>query len=215
MNTMKLLNLILALALVMLTIVFFRMKSGKSKELIIKKEEKMPEQKKRSEFKEIDIRQLNENVVKLFDDDWFLLTAGSEGGYNPMTISWGNIGNLWNYPMVTVYVRHNRYTFGFMENARTFTLCAFDEDYRDMLNYMGTVSGRDEDKIKNSGLTPVISVNGSMYFEEARLVIEAEKIYSDDFELEKILDDKAKGMYEDGSIHRMYFGKILKVWIKE
>lgn len=215
MNTMKVLNLILALALVMLTIVFFRMKSGKSNEVLIKKEKNMPEQMKSKEFKEIDIKQLNESVVKLFDDDWFLLTAGSEGDYNPMTISWGNIGNLWNSPVVTVYVRHNRYTFGFMENSKTFTLCAFDEDYRDMLNYMGTKSGRDEDKIKNSGLTPVISDNGSMFFEEARLVIEAEKIYSDDLELENILDDKAKGMYKDGSIHRMYFGKILKVWIKE
>ena len=31
-----------------------------------------------------------------------------------MTISWGGMGTLWDKPVVTVYVKLCRYTYGFM-----------------------------------------------------------------------------------------------------
>ncbi len=66
------------------------------------------------EFVKIDINNLNESAVKLFAKDWFVLTAGDGETFNPMTISWGGLGELWNEPVVTVYVRHNRYTYQYM-----------------------------------------------------------------------------------------------------
>lgn len=37
---------------------------------------------------EINIRDLKENAVKLINDDWALLSAGDENGWNTMTVSW-------------------------------------------------------------------------------------------------------------------------------
>ena len=51
-----------------------------------------------------DIDELNANVFELFNKDWALLTAGSIGDYNAMTIGWGQLGTLWNKSVVTVFV---------------------------------------------------------------------------------------------------------------
>ena len=40
-----------------------------------------------------------------------------------------------------------RYTYEFVESADGFALCFFPEKYRKELQYCGTISGRDEDKI--------------------------------------------------------------------
>ena len=54
--------------------------------------------------------EIKENAVKLISDDWGLLTAGSENGWNTMTVSWGMIGELWGKDSVAVFVRPQRYT---------------------------------------------------------------------------------------------------------
>lgn len=48
------------------------------------------------------------NAVELFDKDWLVLAAGKEGDFNAMTISWGQMGELWNKRIITVYVRDSR-----------------------------------------------------------------------------------------------------------
>ena len=46
-----------------------------------------------------------------FDKEWALLTAGDSSKFNTMTISWGGFGTLWHKPVITVYVRKNRFIF--------------------------------------------------------------------------------------------------------
>ena len=40
-------------------------------------------------FREIDIKELQDNVVKLIGSDWMLITAGDAEKQNTMTASWG------------------------------------------------------------------------------------------------------------------------------
>ena len=40
-------------------------------------------------FKEINVRELNRSPIQMISDDWALLTAGKEGDWNTMTVSWG------------------------------------------------------------------------------------------------------------------------------
>jgi hypothetical protein len=80
------------------------------------------------------------------------------GHYNAMTVGWGSLGTMWGRPFVQVVVRPSRYTYEFMEQYDTFTLGAFPEEYRDAMLLLGTKSGRDGDKIGESGLTPIASV---------------------------------------------------------
>ena len=104
-------------------------------------------------MRELDPRTLTENVFTLFDDRWTLITAGTREKCNTMTASWGGLGVLWNKPVATIYVRPQRYTYGFLEENDWFTLSFLPEDRRDALAYCGSNSGRDGDKFAACGLT--------------------------------------------------------------
>ena len=167
-------------------------------------------------FQKVDPKSLTDNVFSLFDNDWFVVTAGDGETYNPMTISWGGFGILWSAPVATIYIRDTRYTYQFLNQGKYFTLCAFDEEYRSVTQYLGSHSGRDEDKIKASGLTPLKTELGNLYYAEARLIVECEKVYNADLQLENISDPHGINMYKDTeSRHKMFIGKILNVWEKK
>ena len=160
----------------------------------------------------IPIDQCALNTLRLFDN-WLLLTAGdfAAQAYNAMTISWGSLGTMWNKPFVQVVVRPTRYTYSFMERYPTFTLTAFPSQYKHALDLLGSKSGRDGDKIKDSGLTPIASVKvAAPSFAEAELVLECKKIYFDDYEPTQFLADYIQKNYKN-DFHRVYFGEILAI----
>lgn len=157
--------------------------------------------------------ELNLNILAAFNQGWFLLTAGDFAGgvYNAMTVSWGAMGILWGKPFVQVVVRPTRYTYQFMEKHPTFTLCAFGEKYRPALNLLGTKSGRNGNKIGESGLTPeAASRVAAPSFAEAELVIECEKMYFDDLEPGHFLASHIAPHYQ-GDYHRVYYGEIVAI----
>ena len=161
---------------------------------------------------DIPIDQCGLNTLRLFDN-WLLLTAGdfAAHAYNTMTISWGSLGTMWNKPFVQVVVRPTRYTYSFMERYPTFTLTAFPSQFKDALDLLGSKSGRDGDKIKASGLTPVASNHvAAPNFAEAELVLECKKIYFDDYEPAHFLANYIQKNYTN-DFHRVYFGEILAI----
>jgi flavin reductase (DIM6/NTAB) family NADH-FMN oxidoreductase RutF len=152
----------------------------------------------------------NLNIFHAWDRGWYLLTAGdfAAGSYNAMTVSWGSMGILWNKPFIQVVVRPQRHTYGFIEKYPTFTLSAFDNSYRRALNLLGAKSGRDGDKIAESGLTPIAACQvAAPAFEEAELVIECEKMYYDNLEPGHFLADHIAPHYHQ-DFHRVYYGEI-------
>lgn len=167
------------------------------------------------QWQEIKPQNIDVNAVKMFADDWMLLSAGKDTSMNMMTIAWGALGELWGKPVVTVYVSTDRYTYKFLEDYEYFTVTAFPEQFRDKLQYLGSVSGRDEDKVKGSGLTPEFTKLGNPIYKEANLAIECKKIYAEQFKKELMpleqrqwYDEKKQG------IHVMYIGEIVNVWKK-
>ena len=80
--------------------------------------------------KEISIRELDGNFVKMLSEDWALLTAGKSDCFNTMTVSWGGVGELWNKDVAFLFVRPQRYTFQFIENNDYFTLSFFGGEYK-------------------------------------------------------------------------------------
>lgn len=82
--------------------------------------------------------------------EWLLITAEKDGKANTMTASWGGVGVLWGKNVATLYIRPQRYTKEFVDASDTLSLSVLDESFRKTLNYLGTVSGRDENKIEKS-----------------------------------------------------------------
>lgn len=121
-----------------------------------------------------DIDELNANVFELFNKDWALLTAGSIGDYNAMTIGWGQLGTLWNKSVVTVFVKPVRYTHGFMEANEYFTVGFYPQEYRRDLMILGSKSGRDGDKVALTHLTPR-AVEHGVTFAQAKLTLICKK----------------------------------------
>ena len=133
---------------------------------------------------------------------------------NAMTASWGALGVLWNKPVAICFVRPQRYTYGLAEQSERFSLCFFDEKYRDALKLCGTKSGRDIDKVKATGLTECRSNESGVFFAEAKHVILARKLYADDLRTECFIDRAPLAFYEKNDFHRMYICEIEKVLTK-
>ena len=163
-------------------------------------------------FQEISYKDLTLNPITAFDEDWMLLSAGTEQeGYNAMTVSWGHLGCLWSLPTAVSYVRPQRYTKKFMDSEEIYALSWFGKEQRKALGVMGTLSGRDTDKAAIAGLTPVFS-DGTVYFSEAKLVILCKKIYRAPLKEECFFDPGiAEEHYPEKDYHDMYVGQILKV----
>ena len=158
--------------------------------------------------------EFNENPFKLIGKDWMLITAGDTDSFNTMTASWGGVGVLWNRTVCFVFIRHSRYTKEFVEREGRLTLSFFDKKYRDALNFCGKVSGRDVDKAKECGLTP-IEFNDSVAFEEARIVITARLSYAQDMTEDCFIDEGfLSNYYKDGDFHRMYVCEIEDIAVK-
>jgi flavin reductase (DIM6/NTAB) family NADH-FMN oxidoreductase RutF len=73
-------------------------------------------------------------------------------------------------------------------------------------------SGKDVDKIKESGITPIPSLKvEAPGFDEAELIIECRKIYFDDFHPKHFLDVSIDGNYPERDYHRVYLGEIVTI----
>ena len=166
------------------------------------------------DFVAIPIEQFQTHIFQLWDYRWFLLTSGDfvKGHFNTMTVSWGSTGIMWNKPFIQVVVRPQRYTFPFMEQYETFTLSVLPVAYRKALNLLGTKSGRDGDKIREAGLTPVpASQVAAPTFAEAELVVECKKMYWADFDPTHFVDPTIDRNYPRKDYHRQYFGEVLAI----
>lgn len=176
-----------------------------------------------AEFKKISPFELNANTFELIGKDWMLVSSANAEGecggkdYNTMTASWGGMGILWKKPVVFVFIRPQRHTFGFAEENDRMTLSFFDEEYRSALSFCGKESGREYDKAKECGLTPVFDESESgraVWFDEAKLVIKVKKLYADWIKESAFTDKSPLETYKAGDFHKMYVCEIEEVLVK-
>ena len=162
-------------------------------------------------MKQIEINEFSENPFKLIGSDWMLITAKKGDKTNMMTASWGGVGILWNKPVATIYVRPQRYTKEFIDNEEYFSLCVLPEEYRQILNYCGTKSGRDEDKIAETKLT-IDESEKAPIFKESRLVLICKKLYAQDLTEQSFIDNSlVEKNYKAKDFHTMYIAEIEKI----
>lgn len=97
----------------------------------------------------------------------------------------------------------------------------FSKEYRKALAYLGSHSGRDEDKVATSGLTP-IQINNGVTYKEANYTFVSRKIYQHQMSKEGIAQEvqdyyianpQAYPLNEDGEWkpHWIFIGEIINV----
>ena len=168
-----------------------------------------------SRYDKLEASDLPDNVIQ-----WMLVTAGDESSYNTMTASWGGMGYIWERPSTFIFIRDTRYTYQFLQQHESFTLSFFNEKYRNALRICGTMSGRNTDKVKEAGLTPLETPLGSMSFAEARMIIECKKMFVQELDYASLTEPyKSKIMEEayknEPSKHQMFISEIVNIWIKK
>jgi flavin reductase (DIM6/NTAB) family NADH-FMN oxidoreductase RutF len=95
---------------------------------------------------------------------------------NVMTASWGGICCS-TPPCVAVSIRKATYTYGNVVEKEAFTINIPSEEYIRAADYFGMVSGKNEDKLKTIGLTPVKGDHvNAPYIKEFPLVLECKLI---------------------------------------
>lgn len=165
-------------------------------------------------MKEISIDDFQVNPFTKIGKEWMLITSSNKEKVNTMTASWGGLGVMWNKNVAFIVLRPQRYTKDFIDSSNKFSLSFFDENYKSILAYCGKVSGRNENKIKNSNLH-IIFINDVPTFEEASLVITCKNLYKQnivpDCFIDKSIDDLN---YPNKDYHTLYLAEITGIFSK-
>ena len=148
-----------------------------------------------------------------FDKDWALLTAGTEGDCNSMTISWGGMGTIWNKPVVFLFVKPVRYTYEFVAKHEEITVSFYDEKYKKALGVFGSKSGRDTDKPKLAGLMPK-ALPGGVTYEEAKETLVCKKLFMQQMDKDAIPEACQKAFYSmqgEAQSHCFVIAEVLEI----
>lgn len=162
-------------------------------------------------FQPYPIDLLEFNPFTKFSSEWALVTAGGKSNANTMTISWGGMGVIWGKNVVYVFIRDSRFTKELIDQGEFFSLSFMDETYREALNYCGSHSGRNEDKIKNAGLS-VGAKHGIPYIDEANMVLLCNKLSATKLDKNSFLaKDLYEKFYPTDDLHTMYIAEVIEV----
>ncbi len=143
-------------------------------------------------------------------DEYMVICSESKGKTNAMTASWGGFGELWGVDVVYAFVRESRYTKELLDNSDSFSCTFLDKSFRSAMKYFGSVTGRQEDKVKNAHMNYNYH-KGVPFIDEGNFVFICEKLAAvpigkECFSIPEI-DEK---WYAKGDYHTMYVGKIIQ-----
>jgi len=152
-----------------------------------------------------------EAAVKAFDEGCVLLAScGKAGLPNVMAIGWGSMGIIWRRPIFIVLVRPSRYTYTLIEETGEFTVNIVPPKLKEVVQYCGSVSGRDHNKFKEKNLTPLPSKTiKTPVIKECILHFECQVVNKNDLIPSELRKSFVPELYPKGDFHRLYFGEIL------
>ena len=148
-----------------------------------------------------------------FHDDYGAVAVDNGNEKNAMLISWCGIGYMWDNPTFTFYIFKDRYTQHILDTAEYYSISIFhNDDYDKSLLYLGTVSGKDEDKFAGCGLKE-IEIDGVPCFADADYIIICKKAAYVDFDRDTMEDFVSYNSYynEHDGVHRIFEGQIEKI----
>ena len=159
-------------------------------------------------MEKIDERDIAPQVLKQIQQGAFLVVkAGSQ--LNVMTIGWATLGVIWKKSTMMVAVRNSRFTFGLIEKADSFAVSVPTGDMTQEINFCGTKSGRDIDKLKECRFNPIAGkLIGSPILNLPGFHYECRIVYKTPMDPRFIAPD-LEPLYPKKDYHTLYFGEIL------
>lgn len=153
---------------------------------------------------------LNITYAALFDMGLLLSSRGSDGRINAMAVGWALVGKAWKDPVVMVAVRPTTYTYKLIEETNEFTLNVPSDDMRGIVEYFGTVSGRNYDKFKEKKIKTENGINvKSPIISDCVAHYECDVMLKSKVTPELLPQETRKRHFTSRNYHTLYFGKIL------
>ena len=155
-------------------------------------------------------------IKRMRADGLLMVTTGVEGKTNVMTIGWGTVGILWSLPVFVVLVRPSRYTYSRLEEVDEFTVNVPSKELAKAALHCGTVSGRDNDKFKDMGFTPVQGIKVKVpIIQECVMHYECRTVHENNVIPEALDKTIINSAYPQGDFHKIYYGQILATYADE
>ena len=165
------------------------------------------------------------NIMNI-EKDWAAITADDGERRNSVIIGWAGLGILWRIPVFSVYIHATRFSKQVFDNAKYYSVSILLGENRTQhmkaLAYLGSKSGRDEDKMQGAeklGLTAkeeLIDGEKVPYFAESDYVVFCRMRGMTDFDLNKLDAPEAiMTWYGKEGVHTIYEGEIVKVLKRE
>lgn len=131
---------------------------------------------------------------------WVIGTYDTEGKPNIMTAAWGGVCCS-DPACLYVSLRKQRHTFQAALDNKAFTVNVPSAKYVEQADYCGMYSGKDHDKFKETGLTPVKSefVNAP-YVDEFPMIVECALIQTVDLGAHTMFIGEIKDVKADESV---------------
>ena len=165
------------------------------------------------DFKKLSCTELDFNVFEEIGKKMLLITASDSetGRLNAMTASWGMMGILWNKPVCALFIRPQRFTKPLVDGSGLFSVNVLSAGHGDAYRICGTLSGRDNDKITMSKLTP-FETDGVFGFEESETVLVLKKLYQDEIGEGGFIDKGLLSNYSAKDYHAVYVCEIVAAY---
>ncbi|MFN3411682.1 MAG: flavin reductase [Exilispira sp.] len=160
-------------------------------------------------FKSSNPFSFSDNLLNRINKKWFLITSGDLSNYNMMTASWGMFGILWNKPVAQVFIRPSRYTFEYVNKNDFFSICFFEDSYKDILQLLGSKSGRDFNKMHIDRLSPINYQDKTIFFKEASEILILKKLLVIPLDSSRITTDVKEDFYKENDFHFIFLAQIV------
>ncbi len=174
-----------------------------------------------------DFTYFDETIKALDGDGVFLVThSPTEGRSNVMTIGWGTLGRVWGKHVFIVMVRPSRFSYRYIEETGEFSVnlpgCRDESmkvgdmsnrSMKEALEFCGSYSGRDMDKVSRCGFTMEKGIKISVpYIRECPVHYECRTLHKNRVDKNTLLPSIIESYYPKDDYHTVYFGEIVGVY---